>query len=71
MKARARSVLGTLWPVDDEAAVKIMGNFYSGLTQKKLSKAQALRQAQMELLSQPQLSHPFFWAPFALIGNWL
>lgn len=71
MKARARSVLGTLWPVDDEAAVKIMGNFYSGLAQQKLSKAQALRQAQMKLLRQPQLSHPFFWAPFALIGNWL
>ena len=71
MKARARSVLGTLWPVDDEAAVNIMEKFYSGLVTQKLSKAQALRQSQLELLKQPQLSHPFFWAPFALIGNWL
>jgi CHAT domain-containing protein len=71
MKARARSVLGTLWPVDDEAAVNIMEKFYAGLTKQRLSKAQALRQSQLELIKQAPLSHPFFWAPFALIGNWL
>ena len=71
MKARARSVLGTLWPVDDEAAVTIMERFYSGLVAQELSKAQALQQSQLELIKQPQFSHPFFWAPFALIGNWL
>lgn len=71
MKARAKSVLGTLWPVDDEAAVLVMESFYKGLAQQGLGKAQALRQAQRQLLSNRQLAHPFFWAPFALIGNWL
>ena len=71
MKARAKSVLGTLWPVDDEAAVLVMESFYQGLAQQGLSKAQALRHAQRQLIGKRQLAHPFYWAPFALIGNWL
>ena len=70
MSARARSVLGTLWPVDDEAAREVMEHFYHGLTDKGLSKAQALRAAQLELLAQPATRHPYFWAPFNLVGNW-
>jgi CHAT domain-containing protein len=71
IKARAKSVLGTLWPVDDEAAVQVMGDFYRSITQKHMSKAQALRQAQLELIHTKTLHHPVFWAPFSLIGNWL
>jgi len=70
IKARARSALGTLWPVADDAARQLMGDFYTGLTKKKSSKAAALRDAQMNLLRQPDTSHPFFWAPFTLVGNW-
>jgi CHAT domain-containing protein len=71
IKARAQSVLGTLWPVDDAAAQQLMTRFYRGLTAEKHSKAEALRQAQIEMLRNEQTSHPFFWAPFLLIGNWL
>ena len=71
IKARAKSVLGTLWPVNDEAAVTLMQGFYTGLVQGGQSKAQALRQAQLALLRQREFAHPFFWAPFSLIGNWL
>jgi len=71
IKARAKSVLGTLWPVDDEAAVKVMAQFYRTLTQSQASKTQALRQAQIELIQNKEFAHPFFWAPFVLIGNWL
>lgn len=70
MSARARSVLGTLWPVDDEAARDVMERFYRGLAVEGLSKAQALRVAQLELLARPDMRHPYFWAPFNLIGNW-
>lgn len=70
MSARARSVLGTLWPVDDEAAREVMERFYRGLAVEGLSKAAALRAAQRELLAQPATRHPYFWAPFNLIGNW-
>jgi CHAT domain-containing protein len=70
IKANARSVLGTLWPVGDEAARKLMEGFYSRLATRSFMKAQALQAAQIELLNVEMLSHPFFWAPFVLIGNW-
>ncbi|MRV76801.1 CHAT domain-containing protein, partial [Duganella sp. FT92W] len=71
IKARAKSVLGTLWPVDDEAAVQLMQQFYRGLKQRRLSKTQALRQAQLDLIRTAEYAHPLYWAPFSLIGNWL
>lgn len=70
MRARAKSVMGTLWPVADQAATQLMGDFYQGLRQQGLNKAQALRQAQRALLQQPGMDHPLFWSPFVLIGNW-
>ena len=70
IKARAKSVLGTLWPVNDAAAKSMMIKTYQGIALEKLSKTEALRQAQISLINDPELSHPFFWAPFVLIGNW-
>jgi CHAT domain-containing protein len=70
IKAKAQSVIGTLWPVGDEAARKVMGTFYAGLVKKNYSKAEALQRAQKEVLADKALAHPFYWAPFALIGNW-
>lgn len=71
IKARAKSVLGTLWPVEDNAARKVMESFYRGIATNHLTKAEALRQAQIELLKTDEFSHPLFWGPFVLIGNWL
>jgi len=71
IKARAKSVLGTLWPVEDNAARMVMERFYQTLTSAHPSKARALQQAQIELIRKREFSHPFFWAPFVLIGNWL
>lgn len=72
IKARAKSVLGTLWPVDDAAARQLMERVYGGLRGGAgTGKSEALRQAQLELLRQPASSHPFYWAPFVLVGNWL
>ncbi len=70
IKARARSVMGSLWPVSDDAAVLLMSGFYRGLLSDRLSKAQALQRSQIELLRKPGFDHPFYWAPFILIGNW-
>ncbi len=71
IKARARSVLGTLWPVADDAAKALMKSFYGGIANARLSKTEALRRAQLELIHQPESNHPFYWAPFVIIGNWL
>ena len=70
LKARARAVMGSLWPVADEASVGLMQSFYGGLLREHLPKAQALQQAQVAMLRTPATAHPFYWAPFILIGNW-
>lgn len=71
LKANVRSVLGSLWPVSDQATVDLMQAFYQRLGSRQLTKAQALQQAQLTLLRERKRSHPFYWSPFILIGNWL
>ena len=74
VRAGARSTIATLWSADDEATANLMGKFYTNLSQNaEISKAKALREAQIELLSESDslYRHPFYWAPFVLVGNWL
>ena len=100
----AKAVLATLWPVADQSTREIMTRFYRiYATTQTVSKAEALRQAQLSLLrgegrggmtsgdqrssqavvvpgkselpdfkSDPHapFAHPYYWAPFILIGNW-
>jgi CHAT domain-containing protein len=47
-----------------------MERFYAGVAKQGLGKAEALRHAQIALLRAPESAHPFYWAPFVLIGNW-
>jgi CHAT domain-containing protein len=68
IKARARSVVGTLWAVSDRATQQFMQDFYADLAHH--GKAEALTQAQRSLLRSGQFSHPYFWAPFVLTGDW-
>jgi CHAT domain-containing protein len=72
VKAGARSAIATLWLVNDEASAELMSSFYRNLyAADSLTKAKAMQQAQVALLSQPRHAHPSFWSPFLLIGNWL
>lgn len=74
VRAGARSTIATLWGANDEATANLMGKFYTNLaTDTQISKAKALRQAQLALLAEEdsQYRHPYYWAPFVLIGNWL
>jgi CHAT domain-containing protein len=70
IKARARSVLGTPWPVDDCAATLVMERFYAGLQAGTMSKAEALRRARLAVMGTAGFARPFYWAPFILIGSW-
>ena len=69
LKAKAQNALGSLWPINDNAAVKLMQEFYLGFSQRGLSKTHALQQAQILLLNNPETQHPFYWAPYILVGN--
>jgi CHAT domain-containing protein len=72
VQAGAKSALASLWSVEDAATAQIVTQFYSNLRNSQLSKAEALRTAQLALLqSGQQWAHPAYWAPFILIGNWL
>ena len=71
VRAGARSILASLWSVDDEATMKLMTYFYQELAKENVSKAEALRQAQIKTLQQEIYSHPYFCAAFTLVGNWL
>jgi CHAT domain-containing protein len=49
-----------------------MQRFYKELATRQVTKAEALQKAQQAILSDPQFRrHPYFWAPFILVGNWL
>ncbi|NEP09665.1 MAG: CHAT domain-containing protein [Symploca sp. SIO2C1] len=73
VKAGARSTLATLWVVNDAATADLMINFYEELNQDKtISKAQALRRAQISMIKEGgERQKPYYWAPFVLVGNWL
>jgi len=78
----ARAVVATLWSVNDVSTGILMQNFYREWTaHQEMPKAEALRQAQLNLLhgvpadpaasaSAHSYAHPYYWAPFILIGNW-
>lgn len=71
VRAGARSTLASLWSVDDEATRQLMIYFYQELAKNNVSKAEALRQAQIKISQQEIYSHPYFWSAFILVGNWL
>jgi CHAT domain-containing protein len=64
--AGASNVIASLWEVDDEATSILMKSFYSGLKRGQ-PKANALRQAQLELAKK--YKEPNYWAAFYLMGS--
>lgn len=82
----ARAIMATLWSVDQSSTMNLMVNFYDYYQKDGVSKAEALRQAQLSLLRvsdklkkdfiKPKInpdrnfSHPYYWSGFVLIGNW-
>ncbi|MEL7054029.1 MAG: CHAT domain-containing protein, partial [Cyanobacteria bacterium J06588_5] len=71
IRSGARSTLATLWSVNDNSTAALMTEFYRELATGELTKAEALRRAQVKILQKNEFSHPYYWAPFVLIGNWL
>lgn len=63
--AGARSVVASLWKVDDKATSMLMTSFYQNLG--KTDQREALRQAQLE--TKAAFPHPYYWAAFQITGN--
>jgi CHAT domain-containing protein len=68
--AGARSVLVSLWEVEDRATAELMRRFYREMLVAGRPPAAALRAAQASLRGEPGWRSPYFWAGFVLQGDW-
>jgi CHAT domain-containing protein/predicted negative regulator of RcsB-dependent stress response len=69
LSAGTSSLISSLWPVSDDATAILMSTLYAELARGR-DVQQAMQAGQLAVLKDPRMSHPFFWAPFNLIGNW-
>lgn len=69
LQAGAKSVVSSLWKVDDAATKDLMTEFYRGMAADNLTTAAALRQAQIKMFNSPRYRSPFYWASFTASGD--
>jgi CHAT domain-containing protein len=67
--AGAETQVMSLWPVSDKETRSLMAGYYKRLLNGE-GRAEALRQAQLEMLKNPRQRHPFYWASFIQAGEW-
>jgi CHAT domain-containing protein len=70
MYAGAKSVVASLWKVNDAATSELMAEFYKQMFTNKLKPAAALREAQRNIAKQKRYQSPYYWAGFFLQGDW-
>jgi CHAT domain-containing protein len=64
------SIMVSLWSVNADSTLKLMESFFNNMKNEKMSKAEALQNAQIEMTQDERYAHPYYWAPFMLIGDW-
>lgn len=69
LSAGVASMIASLWPVADEATSVLMTTTYQQLHQG-IDLQAAMQAGQLAVMRQNRFAHPFFWAPFNVIGNW-
>ena len=67
--AGASTVLVSLWDVYDKTTADFMKAFYWNMERKKMTKTEALKQVRINMIQNRKTSHPYYWAPFILIGE--
>ena len=81
VRSGTRSTIASLWPVGDKFTADLMDRFYQELRTSNEKKVYALKNAQLSLIDflqkNPRFeslkhlpSHPYYWAPYVLVGNW-
>jgi CHAT domain-containing protein len=68
LKAGAGRVVASRWDVDSRATTLLMGQFYAALLTAK-SPAESLRAASNSIRSNPEFSHPYYWAGFGVFAR--
>jgi CHAT domain-containing protein len=64
--AGAPSVVASLWAVSDQSTAELMREMYAAIRQGSTKRA-ALRRAQLAI--KDDYGHPYYWAPFVLMGD--
>jgi CHAT domain-containing protein/predicted negative regulator of RcsB-dependent stress response len=70
MYAGSKSVMASLWKVDDKATAELMSHFYRAMLKERLSPAAALKAAQVAMWKDPRWRTPHYWAAFILQGEY-
>jgi CHAT domain-containing protein len=70
ISAGSKSVVASLWKVDDRATAAFMSHFYESLLQEGMPTAEALRSAKLKMLRSKEWSAPYYWAGFVLQGEY-
>jgi CHAT domain-containing protein len=70
MYAGATTVGVTLWSVADKPTAELMTDFYQRLLGPNPSPSDAIREAQLAMISGKKYGAPYYWAPFVLVGEW-
>jgi len=70
IQSGARSTLATLWSIQGSLTADLMQQFYKSWIDEGLTKAEALRRAQLKFLEVPSVYKPSHWAPYVLVGDW-
>ena len=73
IQAGAKSAIASLWAINDDATKEFAIDFYTQLLSDSKSKAEALQAVQIKFIKgeESRYTHPAYWSPFILIGNWL
>jgi CHAT domain-containing protein len=66
--AGARSVVATLWNLNDRFAAEFVQRFYAELNEGR-SAEEALRRAKLAYVNHPRFSHPFYWSSLVMLGD--
>ena len=70
MAAGSKSVVASLWKVDDRATAALMADFYEAMFDQNMPPAAALRFAKLKMMRDKQWSAPYYWAGFELQGEY-
>ena len=65
----AKSVMSSLWKVEDGATLELMKNFYDAMANENLTPSKALQQAQIKMRRNSRYQSPFYWAAFTVQGD--
>jgi CHAT domain-containing protein/TPR repeat protein len=70
MAAGSKSVVASLWKVDDRATAALMADFYQAMLDKGMTPAAALRSAKLKMMQEKTWGAPYYWAGFVLQGEY-